>query len=123
MARYDSIVPYAKDFEPTLDDTSWATILSFDIKKDDYSSVKLWAEIKRVAGAGTVELRFQLTDGVTPHNSTGLSSTSTSYDPVGPDEIDMTSLADQIWTCNVQGQVPSGAKMQVRGVYIQRYRA
>lgn len=126
MARYDSIIPYTKDVEFIIDTaTDWETIpgLSFDIKRDDFTAFKIWAEIRRESGSDTVELRIQLTDGVTPYNSPGLSSSSATWDAVGPDSIDMSAMADEIWTCNVQVKHPVDASIGVRGCCFHREKA
>lgn len=120
MAEYDSLVPYAKDVEHGTDATSYETLFTISFKKDDYEDVKIWAEIKRVGGSGSVYIRAK----VSTETSTGVSTSNTTWTAVGPDTVDISGLADQVWDLEVQGYVGvGGAKMYCQGVYLQRYKA
>lgn len=121
MAEYDSLIPYAKDVEHYTDQTDWTTLFSIKFRSDLYDDLKLWAELKRVGGSGDVSIRIQVTDGST-YNSTGVSTSNTDWTEV-TDTLDISGIANQVWTINVQGKVGTAGEMYCQGIYLQRYKA
>ena len=118
----DTVLQEKEDQEHYGNATSWANIMPpFLLKRDDFDTLKLWAEIQREGGGGTVELRIQLTDGVLTYNSTAATTTLTAWDDTNfPVSIDMSAIEDKVWTCNIQHQVPADTAMAARNISVRR---
>ena len=105
------------------DKEDWETKETWSLKRDDFVTVKLWAWIKRTAGAASVFFPIRVTDGVLQYVSTGLSTTQTSWDPKGPDSLTIRSSADKHWKLQLQMKCDSGCTAEVQGPLFQREKA
>lgn len=104
----DTINPKTTEQEFSWDQATYQTFYHFEFKRDDFDSLKLWIQAKAVGG-GTAWVRIEVTDGVSsPIVSTGISTVSASYDPIGPETLDISGIADKVWTCNIQGKIVDG---------------
>jgi len=102
-------------------ETDWDPIYgSFPLKKDSFQTVYFWAEIMRESGSGTVQVRLHLTDGVDDYYSDSKSSSSASWEAVGPASINISALADKSWDCYVQGKAEAGAVMRGQKFVVRR---
>lgn len=103
----DTINPKTTESEFSTDQGTYQTFYSFEFKRDDFDEITLWIQAKAIGG-GTAWVRIEVTDGVDSTRSTGISTASASYDPIGPETLAIAGIADKVWTCNVQGKIVNG---------------
>lgn len=115
----DTINPKTTESEFSTDQATYQTFYSFEFKRDDFDSIKLWIQAKAIGG-GTAWVRIEVTDGVTPTQSTGMSTASGTYDPIGPETLAISGIADKVWTCNIQGKIVGGSDIFATGGVHQR---
>ena len=115
----DTINPKALEKEYSTDQATYQTFYSFAFKRDDFDSLELWIQAKAIGG-GTAWVRIEIMDDKISIPSTGTSTVSASYDSIGPETLEISGIADKVWTCNIQGKIVGGSEIFITGGVHQR---